>query len=79
MSDYLFSIGIDSKGYGRIYRSAMRDNNLPITSKAIYAYFCSYAGSGTTAFPKREKITHDLQLNKDTFTKYLKTLLELVS
>lgn len=77
MKDYLITRGVDSKGYGRIYRAVMREMALPIISKAIYAYFCSYAGSGTTAFPKREKITHDLQLNKDTFTKYLKTLLEL--
>lgn len=76
MKDYLITKDVDSKGYGRIYRAVMREMALPIISKAIYAYFCSYAGNGTTAFPKREKITHDLQLNKDTFTKYLKILIE---
>lgn len=54
----------------------MRDRNLPLLAKAVYAYFCAYAGCGCQAFPKREKILHDLQINKDTFTKYLNLLVE---
>lgn len=72
--DILKAAGIDSKGYGRIYKLVMRRQELPITAKAIYAYFCAYAGSGTTAFPHRDKITRDLRLNKDTYTKYLNVL-----
>ena len=69
-------INIDSKGYGKIYKSVMRDRNLPLLAKTIYAYFCAYAGCGCQAFPKREKILHDLQINKDTFTKHLNLLVE---
>lgn len=69
-------VGIDSKGYGKIYKSVMRDRNLPLLAKTIYAYFCAYAGCGCQAFPKREKILHDLQINKDTFTKHLNLLVE---
>ena len=61
-------VDIDSKGYGKIYKSVMRDRNLPLLAKTIYAYFCAYAGCGCQAFPKREKILNDLQINKDTFT-----------
>lgn len=69
-------INIDSKGYGKIYKSVMRDKGLPLLAKTIYAYFCAYAGCGCQAFPKREKILHDLQINKDTFTKHLNLLVE---
>ena len=69
-------VGIDSKGYGRIYKLVLRDRQLELGAKAIYAYFCAYAGNGTTAFPKREKILRDLQMNKDTYTKYLAVLVD---
>ena len=69
-------VNIDSKGYGKIYKSVMRDRSLPLLAKAVYAYFCAYAGCGCRAFPKREKILHDLQINKDTFTKHLNLLVE---
>lgn len=68
-------VNIDSLGYGKIYKTIMRDKTLPALAKAIYAYFCSFAGCGYTAFPKRDRITRDLQINKDTFTKHLATLI----
>ena len=69
-------MNINTKGYGKIYKSVMRDRGLPLLAKTIYAYFCAYAGCGCRAFPKREKILHDLQINKDTFTKHLNLLVE---
>jgi hypothetical protein len=44
-------------------------------AKAIYAYFCTYAGNGYRAYPKRDKIVRDLKINKDTYTKHLGTLI----
>ena len=67
-------INIDSSGYGKIYKAAMRNKQLPLIAKSIYAYFCSYAGNGNQAFPKRDKIVRDLNINKDTFTKHLNFL-----
>ena len=32
-------VNIDSKGYGKIYKSVMRDRSLPLLTKTIYAYF----------------------------------------
>ena len=69
-------VNIDSKGYGKIYKAVMRDRRLPILAKAIYAYFCAYAGCGRQAYPKREKILRDLGVNKDTYTKHLGLLVE---
>lgn len=76
MADKLLVVGIDEKGYGKIYKLVMRDRDLPLTAKALYAYFCSYCGSGTTAFPSRDKIMADLHLSKSTYTKYLNNLLD---
>lgn len=76
-NDELRVIGIDAKGYGRIYKAAMRSKDLHILAKCIYAYLSAYAGSGSTAFPKRDKIVRDLQINKDTLGKYMKQLIEI--
>jgi len=70
------SVNIDSKGYGKIYKAVMRNRDLPLIAKAIYSYFCSFAGNSDKAFPKRDKITRDMCVNKDTFTKHLATLVE---
>ena len=69
-------INIDSKGYGKIYKAVMRNRELPLLAKTIYTYFCAYAGNGIKAFPKRDKIVKDLQINKDTYTKHLSRLVE---
>lgn len=68
--------GINSKGFGTIPKLLMQDRNLHITSKAIYAYLCSYAGGGETCFPTRNKVCFDLNISKDTFGKYLKELIK---
>lgn len=68
--------GILSQGYGLIAKIPMLDPELSITAKAIYAYICSLAGNGTTAFPSRDKIVSVLQINKDTYYRHLDSLLE---
>ena len=45
---------IYKNGYGIVAKFVMRDKNLSVEAKAIYAYICSFAGSGTTAFPSAE-------------------------
>lgn len=70
----LQSFNINSAGYGMIPKLVMQDRNLPIISKAIYSYFCSYTGAGNTCFPSRDKICYDLNIHKNTFTKYFKPL-----
>jgi len=74
--DELRIIGIDEKGYGKVYKVVMRNPCVSLTAKALYAYFCSYAGSGTSAFPHREKIIRDLNITKNTFTKHLNNLVD---
>lgn len=68
--------GVNAKGYGIISQAAMFDVDLPIQSKAIYAYFVSYTGSGRTIFPKRETILSNLKMSKNAYYKYLRPLLD---
>lgn len=76
MSDTIKVSSINSKGYGIIPKLLMTDKNIHIYAKAIYAYFCSYAGNGNNCFPSREKIYYDLGISRDTFSKYLNQLVD---
>lgn len=57
-------------GYGLIAKKVMKDTELSIGSKGLYAYICAYAGNENKAFPTRELITYELSISKDTFCKY---------
>lgn len=74
--DILKGDQINSKGYGIIAKLAMQDTNLDIIAKAIYAYFCSFAGGGDSCFPSRSKICHDLKITNNTFSKYIGQLVK---
>ncbi len=73
-SDILKVQGVKSKGYGIIGKLVMLDRRLTIEAKAIYAYFCSYAGAGSTAFPSVSKIIEDLEISENRFYKHFKLL-----
>ncbi|SHE59513.1 Helix-turn-helix domain-containing protein [Desulforamulus putei DSM 12395] len=76
MTDQLKINGIYSQGYGMVAKSIMKDRSLSIGAKGLYAYICSYAGAGNTAWPGRERICEDLGINKNTLTKYMIELKE---
>lgn len=65
-----------ANGYGTVAKSVMKNRNLSIESKAIYAYLRSYSGGGNTAFPSRELICHDLNISINRFNKYKNELLK---
>lgn len=54
----------------------MQDQDLTIEAKSIYAYFASYAGNGTTAFPSVSKIIYDLNIGEERFYKHRKKLID---
>lgn len=68
--------GVMSQGYGIIPKSVMRDPSLSAESKAIYCYLRSFAGAGSTAFPSRELICHELNISKNRFNKYKNELIQ---
>lgn len=65
-----------SLGYGTIPKSVMLDKRLSIQAKGIYTYFCSFAGSGNSAFPKLDNILYHLQISEDTYYKYYNQLIK---
>jgi len=64
-------------GYGLVYREVMRNPDIPPESKAIYAYLCSFAGSGNTCYPKAETMQKELDMGKQRFNKYMSVLVDL--
>jgi len=73
-TDVLKVTGINSKGYGIYPKLVAKDRRLTIEAKAIYAYFCSYAGSGNTAFPPVSKMIYDLNISKTRYYTHFKLL-----
>lgn len=63
------------KGYGTIPKFIMQAD-ISIESKAIYAYMCSFAGAGQSAFPSVEKIIKDLKISEKRFYKHRKELIK---
>lgn len=63
-------------GYGKVYKDVMRNCELTIEAKAIYAYFCSIAGADGFCFPAKRTILNDLHISQDRFYKHLKILLD---
>lgn len=66
-ADRLRLEGINFKGYGVIPKYAMRDRELSITAKGIYAYFCAMSGSGNSTFPSVETILAHLGFRSETY------------
>jgi hypothetical protein len=69
--------GLKAAGFGMIPKAVMIDDRLPVKAKGIYAYFCSFTGSGNTAFPKVEIITYHLGITRNTYYKFYRVLTEL--
>lgn len=76
MSDQLKLVGVMQNGYGIIPKLVMKDKDLSIEAKAIYAYFCSYAGAGNTAFPSVDLICSDLNISDRRFRRHRELLVE---
>lgn len=54
------SEGIMRNGFGILPKYVMRDKDMTLEAKAVYAYFCSYIGNGSTCYPKRNTILSQL-------------------
>lgn len=75
MNDRVKVRGMNGAGFGIIQKSVMQNRELHVTAKAIYAYFSSFVGGGNSCFPSRSKICYDLDISKDTLSKYLNNLI----
>jgi hypothetical protein len=68
---------IFEKGYGSIAKKVMEDKSLSIEAKAIYAYFCSYTGSGDVSFPSVQRICTDLCIGRNRFYQHMTKLVDM--
>lgn len=67
---------IYSDGYGQIGKVIMRDREISIEAKGIYAYLCSYSGGGDCAYPSRDMICKDLGISINRYYKHFKMLVD---
>lgn len=67
---------IYEEGYGIVPKKPMRDKRLSPEAKAIYAYICSFAGAGNSAFPGADLMMAELQMSEKRFYKHRKLLIE---
>ncbi|WP_158554272.1 conserved phage C-terminal domain-containing protein [Macrococcoides goetzii] len=63
--------------YGVVFQSVMRNPDLDIEAKGLYAYLSSFAGKSNTAFPSVDLICHELNISDKRFKKYRKQLEEM--
>jgi hypothetical protein len=75
MTDMLVMESVSAQGFGTVPKIMMFDARLTAQAKAIYAYFASFAGAGTTAFPRRSTIMRDLGLSQVTYYTHYNLLL----
>ena len=67
--------GIKAFGYGSIPKAVMVDKRVSVKAKALYAYFSSFAGNGSFAFPKTKDILYHLGISVNTLTTYMHELI----
>lgn len=75
-NNVLFCTGIYKDGYGMIPKAVMKNKKISFEAKAVYAYICSYAGSGGKAFPSLQKICEELGISEKRLYKYRKELVD---
>lgn len=69
-SDDLFN------GYGMVQRNVMRDSNLSIEVKGLYAYLCSFSGGGENILPDILEQCNELGISEDKYYKYIQILID---
>ncbi|MCI9976473.1 helix-turn-helix domain-containing protein [Clostridioides difficile] len=65
-----------SDGYGISPKYLMRNKDIHVYSKAIYAYLSSFAGNKKYCHPRMETIYTELNISKNAFIKYVEVLKE---
>ena len=65
----------EKKGaYGVVYQDVMRNKDIPLEAKGIYAYLASLSNAKNECYPTVELICHELRISKDRYYKYMHIL-----
>lgn len=62
------------EGYGMVYQSVTRNKAIPAGAKGLYAYLASLCGAAGECYPSVDTIISDMDLNRETFYRYVKIL-----
>ena len=66
---------LQSYGYGIVSQLPIKDREMSIQAKGVYAYLVSCAGNDKQTYPTKEKMCYDLGIKKvDTLSKYIKQI-----
>ena len=74
--DILKYDGVMAKGYGIICKFPMRDRDLNLAAKGIYALLCCYARDESSAYPARATIMETLGIGKEKYYSGLNQLID---
>lgn len=61
-------------GYGSMPKIVAKDSSISNKARGFYAYHATFANTNGDAFPSREKCLYDLNISKNSYTKYIKEL-----
>ena len=61
-------------GYGLIYQNIMRNPDIPVYSKLLYAYLSSFADKDGMCYPSKKCMCRELNITEKTASKYMKPL-----
>ena len=69
------STSLQSYGYGIVSQLPMKDRELSIQAKGIYAYLVSCAGNDKQTYPSQKKMCYDLNIGKpERLVKYIREI-----
>ena len=61
----------NAEKWGPVYQEIMRNTNLSVEAKAIYAYLSSIAGADGSCYPSVETMQRELSMGKNRLTKHM--------
>ena len=62
-------------GYGIVYQNVLRNPNISIEGKAVYAYLAGYAGTTDECFPGISLMCEELGISKSRLYKHMAFLI----
>ena len=61
----------NAEKWAPVYQEIMRNTNLSVEAKAIYAYLSSIAGADGSCYPSVETMQRELSMGKNRLTKHM--------
>ena len=66
----------NAEKWGPVYQEIMRNTNLSVEAKAIYAYLSSIAGADGSCYPSVETMQRELSIGRNRLAKHMNQLIK---